>query len=77
MPPFDPGEGYRVPDEVIEVQEEHAERVAQMQADPDTDNLREEFSGVGRERWLVILLAIAGIAGLLLLAYWIFWLMAA
>jgi hypothetical protein len=76
MPGFEPGEGYRVPDEVIADQEDHAELVHEMQADSDYDEIRDESSALGRGKWLVILLTVLGVVGLVLLAYWVsLWLM--
>jgi len=71
MPGTEPGEGYRVPEEVILDQEDHAELVHEMESDADTDEIRDGSGALGRGKWLVILLAILGVVGMLLLAYWI------
>ena len=69
MPGFDPGEGYRVPDEVIADQEEHAELVQEMRA--DSNEMRDESSAMDRGKWLVVLLLVLGIIGLFVLGYWV------
>ncbi len=71
MPGFEADEGRRVDDDVIAAQEEHAERVEELRADSDYDQLRGKPLATGWGRWLPLLLLIIGVIGFVLFAYWI------